>query len=397
MTSAEAPEHGGQIPTPRWWRRFRYIPLTLLVILSIVAAIIGWTAQYRLDRANNAIASVPRAGDQTASSDACRTPVELPAGSPWTDDRDKAESVWTAHAKDLAGPVVRGADGWAFYNDQIEQNFSQAIGRRLLTVSETAKWRDYFTSIADALEAKGIELSIEITPSSSSVYPENLPSWAEKLRGPTPLDQLLMDAPHLPLLDFRADLRAEAKKNAVYTPVNSHWTDWGGYVGWKTYAACHDARYPQNPKIVVPDVAAVRSKGVYNEYASYGIADATPEWTAPVFAAELPDVTVTDKDQSTKTVSGSTPVDLTSLPASTENAKSASPQKALILRDSMGGALSTFWDQQYAQTWQLQHRYDDWSSPPNYANLVAQYQPDVVIIQLAERHLVNAPPTTSGF
>ena len=63
----------------------------------------------------------------------------------------------------------------------------------------------------------------------------------------------------------------------------------------------------------------------------------------------------------------------------------------------MGNALSGLWAQQYSRTWQIQHRYDDWSDPPDFAALVEQYDPDVVIVQLAERHLVNAPKVGSGF
>lgn len=400
MTAVDNPVHGAVIPAPKWWVRFRNIPLAILTVLSIIAAIVGWTTQHRLDQVNNAVAPLPSTSaisSPTGALAACRKPIELPTHSPWTEDRDVAEAVWASHADELAGPVVKGKDGWAFYNDQIEQNFSQTVGRRLLTVSELAKWRDYFTTIDKALTAKGVELSIEITPTASSIYPEKLPTWAQDLRGPTPLDQLLLASPDLPFVDFRADLRSAAEKNAVYTPVNSHWTDWGGYIGWKTYAACHDALYPKAPAIVVPEIDGIVKKGVFNEYAPYGIPEATPEWTAPKFVEKLPDVTITDKDHETKTVAGTMPIDLTLLPVTTVNDKSASAQTALILRDSMGGALSTFWDQQYAKTQQIQHRYDDWSSPPNFATLLAHYEPDVVIIQLAERHLVNAPPVTSGF
>jgi len=397
MTPVAPAVHGAQIPSPKWWRRFRNIPLVIVAVLSVLAAVVGWTAQYQLDRENNALAPVPEAGSAGDDSNVCRPAVELPEQSPWVTDPTASATSWGEHQAELSGPVVEGENGWAFYNDQIEQNFSQAVGRRLLSVAEVTKWHDYFSAIADGLEKQGIELSIQITPSASSVYPGKLPAWAQDLRGPSGLDQLLLAAPELPIVDFRADLRRAAEDDAVYTPVNSHWTDWGGYIGWQTYASCHDELYPQNPPIVVPPVSGVENKGVFNEYASYGIADAEPEWTAPTFAEKLPDVSITDKDQNTQIMPGGKPVDLTLLPATTKNDHSASPQNALILRDSMGGALSTFWNQQYAQTWQIQHRYDDWSTPPNYSVLVSQYKPDVVIIQLAERHLVNAPPVTSGF
>ena len=399
--SAGGDIHGAQIPSPKWWRPIRDLPLIILAILSVGAAVIGWVTQYRLDVDASqpaAVSASPGTGSMPASVvAACRAPVETPAAEPWIDGDGSAERVWSANGDALAAPVVVGQDGWAFYNDQIEQNFSQAIGRRYLTVQEAQAWHDYFAGIADALTAQGIEFTIQITPSAASVYPQQLPDWTSEIRGSTPLDQLLASSPDLPIVDFRAGLREAAGADAVYTPVNSHWTDWGGYIGWQTYAACQAAMYPDDGGVAVPAVSGVKSSGIYNEYASYGIPDATPEWTSPIFAEALAQVEVTDSTGATTLTDGAAPLDLSKLPGSTRTADARSEKTALILRDSMGNALSPYWAQEYAQTWQIQHRYDDWSSPPNFKALVDQYHPDVVIVQMAERHLMNAPTATSGY
>ena len=391
--------HGAGEPTPKWWRPFRDVPLIILAIASMIAAIVGWTTSARLNAAAARPAPVSPTATPSAVAADCRAPLGGTDTEPWTDDPVGSEKTWAANADELAGPVVKGQHGWAFYNDQIEQNFSQAIGRRLLTVGEVTAWHDYFAPVAKALAEKGIELTIQVTPSASSVYPDQLPVWAQPLRGSTPLDQFLTATTDLPVIDFRADLRAASTEHAVYTPVNSHWTDWGGYIGWESFARCHDALYPKSTRITVPDVSGVASGGVFNEYASYGIPDATPEWTKPTYAEELAPVTLTKSDSQTTVIAGGTTIDLPDLPATTHNDKAWSDQSALILRDSMGNALSALWSQQYAETWQIQHRYDDWSNPPNFAALVEQYHPDVVIVQLAERHLVNAPAATitSGY
>lgn len=393
--------HGAGVPTPKWWRPFRDLPLIVLAIASLIAALIGWVTAARLDAegAQPAPVSPTAAPSDSLVAQACRADVEAPDAEPWIDDPAGSAQTWDAHAEALAGPVVDGQNGWAFYNDQIEENFSQAVGRRLLTTAEMSSWREYFAPIAEALAAQGIEFTIQITPSASSVYPDELPSWAQPLRGSTPLDQFLAATVDLPVIDFRSDLRAASAEDAVFTPVNSHWTNWGGYVGWETYARCHDALYPDSEPITVPAVSGVSSDGIFNEYASYGVADVGPEWTSPIYATSLSPVTLTDSESASTVIDGGTTIDLPDLPASTENEQAWSDQTALILRDSMGNALSALWAQQYAQTWQIQHRYDDWSSPPNFAALVEQYHPDVVIVQLAERHLVNAPAATitSGY
>ncbi len=393
--------HGAGVPSPRWWRRYRDIPLVILASLSLMAAIVGWVTQYRIDSEGSVPASVVSTPEATADESAavCRAPVDQPETQPWINGDPAAREIWEANASELEGPYVEGRDGWVVHNDQIEQNFSQAIGRRFLTVAEVSSWHDYFKQLSDALGERGIELSIQVTPSVTSVYPQQLPEWTDGIVGSTPLDQFIAASPDLPIVDFRRDLQEASKADAVYTPVNSHWTDWGGYIGWQTYARCHNALYPNDEPLWVPAVDGVESTRVYNEFSAYGVPDAQPAWTVPIFAETFADVEVTANDGQVETVEGVTTVDLPKLPASTTTQDAKTDRNALILRDSMGSALSPYWAQLFPRTWQIQHRYDNWSNPPNYRALVDQYQPDVVIVQLAERHLTNVPPAgvTSGF
>lgn len=393
--------HGAGLPSPRWWRRFRDIPLVILVVLSLIAAVVGWVTQYRLDAAGAAPAAVaaPAGSEPDAAADACRPAIDSPDSEPWIEPDGTAAATWREHSAELAEPVVLGRDGWAFYNDQIEENFSQAVGRRYLTIAEVTAWHDYFSALDAALAEQGIELSIQVSPSATSVYPEQLPEWTDGIVGSTPLDQFLAASPDLPIVDFRHDLRVAAESENVFTPVNSHWTDWGGYIAWQTYASCHDATYPASDPVWVPTADGAESTGIYNEYAPYGVPDAEPAWTAPVFTEDFAEVSVTAADGTTAMVDGHDPVDLGKLPASTTTDDARTAQSALIMRDSMGNALTPYWGQEFAKTWQIQHRYDDWSNPPNYRALVDQYNPDVVIVQLAERHLANPPKAgvTTGY
>lgn len=384
--------HGANLPSPRWWRPFRDIPLIILLCASIVAAVVGWVVQARLDADAAAIAPVAASGASGLNASVCRPTLSPLESEPWLDNPDAAEARWDAASEELPGPVVAGRNGWAFYNDQIEENFSQAVGRRLLTVSEVDAWVDYFSRIAEGLAERDIDLTIQITPSASSVYPQMLPEWTDDIRGSTPLDQLLAAAPGLPIIDFRADLRDASKDMTVFTPVNSHWTDLGGYIGWQTFAECNRQLYPSASPIYVPALAGTADGGIFNEYAPYGVPDIGPEWSSPVYAEQLPQYELTSSTGEQETREGGEPIDLSLLPAETSSDESYSSDTALILRDSMGNALSGLWAVQFAHTWQIQSRYDNWSQPPAILSLADQHQVNVVIIQLAERHLVNAPP-----
>ena len=179
--------HGAGLPARRWWRRYRDIPLVVLSILSVIAAVVGWVTQYRLDSAAAQPAAVaPTSGAaQDEVSAICRPAIPQPDAQPWIGSDQAAAATWQDNAEALANPVVLGRDGWAFYNDQIEENFSQAVGRRYLTVAEVTAWHGYFSTLESALADQGIELSIQISPSASSVYPEQLPEWTDGIVGST--------------------------------------------------------------------------------------------------------------------------------------------------------------------------------------------------------------------
>ena len=85
--------HGAQIPTPRWWRRYRDIPLIILAILSLAAALVGWVTQYRIDAAGGAPAvptPTPSAID-AATAAACRPEIPAPEVQPWIDGDGSAD------------------------------------------------------------------------------------------------------------------------------------------------------------------------------------------------------------------------------------------------------------------------------------------------------------------
>ncbi len=104
------------------------------------------------------------------------------------------------------GPSSWGVTDGRSITTRSRKNFSQALGRRYLTVAEVTAWHDYFSTLDSALSDQGIELSIQISPSASSVYPEQLPEWTDGIVGSTPMDQFLTASPDLPIVDFPSRL-----------------------------------------------------------------------------------------------------------------------------------------------------------------------------------------------
>ncbi len=280
----------------------------------------------------------------------------------------------------------------------IEQSASQAVGRATLSRGQLSNWVSYYGSIRDGLAAEGIEFYIVITPSTSSVYPEELPAWMATLRGSTVLDQFMSVAGELPVIDLRAKLReAKTPELHLFSWSNSHWTDSGGYIGWRQIAECVNLMYPRDPPLRIPSVTGHQVVGDFNEWASFGQKSPGADWAVPNFSEPLAEVTWTDAKGEMKKVPGTTNLDGAWLPMTTTVAQSWTGKSALILRDSMGGFISPYWHQAYSPTWQVKHEYDSFESFPNYRALVQQHHPKVVVLQVAERHLINSPPARARY
>ncbi|MGO4536383.1 alginate O-acetyltransferase AlgX-related protein [Leifsonia sp. 2MCAF36] len=385
----------------RRWGRLYYVPLVVLFTLSAVAAGTGYAVKKHIETAPPALdkpaaVSGPAKTSTTALPEVCHPAVEKPKQQLWlTGKADQAEKVWDAHKGDLSKDYVTGKDGYVFWNDIQAMNFSQAVGRRALSVDEAADWHTYLASLRDELKAKGIPFYVVVTPAKWDVYPQELPDWAQSIRGSGPLDQLMHQYPDLPIIDLRAPLRDASKTTPTYSRVNSHWTDYGAYVGWKTVADCINTTDPTLGPLTVPASTGVTTTDENNEFAPYGISSPVPDWTTPTYDPQLKSVDLTKKDGTTTTVDGATATDLSLLPVSTKTTGAATSKSLLFLRDSMGNGLSVTVQQEFAQTWQLRHNFDaaEPGGLPDVAQLISQHKSDIVILQVAERHL-NFPPTT---
>lgn len=400
MSLTELPPGQEKEAGPRWWNRVTFAPLIGLMFLALAALVIGLVAQNRIvDEQMTPAPNQAPSGSPGQIDALCRPATDPADREPWQMGDAAAQAVWDEHADEIAQPYLIGPNGWIFWSDYVEQYAAQAIGKRFLSVSELSRWVDYYSSVRDGLASEGIEFYIIVTPSTSSVYPEELPEWMQQVRGSTILDQFMAGSSSLPVIDLRANLIA-AKPTSDYNLFswsNSHWTDYGGYVGWEQIAPCVNAMFPDQPPLQVPPLEGVEITGDFNEWASYGVESPGADWAVPVLGGDLQAVTVKNADDAESVVPGDFVLDASLLPAETSVPDPWTGKSALILRDSMGGALSPYWAQAYSPTWQIYHQYAGFESFPDYRALAAEHQPDVVILQLAERHLIQVPPVGAGY
>lgn len=376
------------------WRHLRYVPLVVLIVVGLIVTAIGLVVREQTPETPAAEPAAPI--EEAASStlpEGCPVPAAAPAGDPWSAENAAAsEAVWAEHADELGNVYVEGEDGWFFWNDLMNNNFSQSVGRRALSAEELEAWRNYFATLDTTLAADGVELYIVIAPAKWAVYPETLPDWAQALRGPGPLDQLVSVASELPLIDLRDTLVAASDTAQTFSRVNSHWTGYGAATAWNAIAGCIDAVQPDLGVAPLAITGTVIGQDE-NEYEAYGAAvPEQPDWTDPVFAEPLLPVELTANGAAPSVVEGERWTTFYDLPAETVTEGASSDSRLLYVGDSFGVVMSPYFQQSLAETFQVRHNLDgEVATRPDIVTLARTLKPDVVILEIAQRHL-NLPP-----
>lgn len=129
--------------------------------------------------------------------------------------------------------AVRGDEGWIFNT----LNGALALHRGLLPFSEgeADRWLDGLVQVQQATESSGAIFIAMIAPNKHTVYPEFLSAYPKQAAGETRLDEVLRrgEARGLPILDPREVLQtAKAQGAKVYYKTDSHWTEFGAYLGF---------------------------------------------------------------------------------------------------------------------------------------------------------------------
>ncbi|KQX71786.1 hypothetical protein [Aeromicrobium sp. Root472D3] len=375
--------------------RLRYVPLILLVLAVIVATVLGVVETRSADDEKTSARTSGTAPAGPSLPAVCAPAVDQQIDvEHWRDDQLEPAAE-TAFARGIARSApghVRGRDGWLFFTDAQAKDFSQAVGRERQGPSSIARWNDYLGDMRRAAQARGGRFYVMIAPAKWDVRHDRLPTWAQRLRGTTSLDRLMQVYPELPFVDVRAALRDASEP--TYSPLNSHWTDFGGYVAWQAATAC--LRADGVDGVDVPPITGVDVTDDRNEFAADGVSDPDePAWTQPRLAAAHPDTTITSiaTGATLQPLPGDV-VDMTQLPVRTSTSGAQSSETLLVLRDSTGSALSPLWSTSFARTVQYQHPVGEMGAPVDLAAIVDRERPDVTIFTMTERYLSFDPPTS---
>lgn len=404
------PGDTGIAQRPRMVSRFRLLPVGGLCLAVASLALVGVVhgGQVTGDLPASALEAVQtpeqaaRAAARSAKREANEKKACMPAfdtgvtSEPWVGARRKqSEKVFRTRMKKENRAYVNGRDGWKFFTDYQSENFSQALGRVTQTPKLQKAWASWIAKSQKIVEKAGGSYHVVVAPANWDVYPQKLPVWAQKLRGTTSLDKLMDAYPKLPWIDPRAALRKAGKKHATYEPLDSHWTPYGGYVAWQSISKCLRATNGDLAAVDAPAITGVGTTASSNEFAADGVKPGKPRRTFPIYAAAHPDTTTTHlPDGAPIPTSPDHVTDTVQAPLQTSTPGAQAPGATLLtLRDSTGNALSPLWSTSFGTTVQLGHGISQQGlTPPDLAELMATYRPDVVLFVITERFLAQPAP-----
>ena len=382
-----APSPEFEVPSPRAFRNVARLSVVVSFFVVLLAPMLAIGMSPKLKMALAEIAKNGTLSSETVEILRRSTPLWEKAISLYN------TSSYRLHTSSNSRMAVVGRDGWIFLGDFQDNSFSQSIRRRVLSDQELDYWTLSLEAQQRWLAKRGIALLFVVAPSQGSVYPEQLPDWSQRyLSAPTSFDRVLSSPRRLPIIDLRPALRAAKSQAQTYSPLNSHWTDYGAWVAWTLIGKELSEKFPGFQPFGVGETANIEHLADYaNEYRDMlGIVANNP-WDRYKFEKPFPDYQMIGEDGSVTTMSGYMQTGLLDLPRQTVNPSVSNHLTAMILRDSMGDALSPFLQSSFKRTIQLHHHRTQY--PKDQINLipaVEEYKPDIVIYVMAERYF-NVP------
>lgn len=151
--------------------------------------------------------------------------------------------------------LLIGRDRWAFYTR--EGNFENHMGLAPFTADQLSEWKDYLERRHDLLARKGSQFLFVIAPDKETIYPEQLPDAIRHALRPDRLGQLMAHlratGSKVSVLPLHDVLRAAKSEGLVYFPQDTHWNGRGFF-----YANQAIARFAQErwfPDLPIPTLA----------------------------------------------------------------------------------------------------------------------------------------------
>lgn len=146
--------------------------------------------------------------------------------------------AWTSNLRLLIGDrvfpkVIAGDDGWLVYTAEGDIDDYQKTS--LFTEDELTRFQNNLDALSANYADRGIELIVVISPNKNTIYPERLPRQLPVLGSESRLDQAmayLKGHGQEQIIDLRPALLAAKRERQMYYATDTHWNDYGAYLAY---------------------------------------------------------------------------------------------------------------------------------------------------------------------
>ncbi len=264
--------------------------------------------------------------------------------------------------------VVRGKDGWLFYNSSADDNPIEAYkGMGLFTWQELEQIRENLLVTRDTLAERGIEFVLFIAPNKERVYTEMMPEYYGRPAVSYRTQQLVE------YLEEHTDIRVvypldtlltakEGNAQKLYYRLDTHWNYIGAYIGTGELTKELGVSMPVLEELTITETAPT-------------ICDLADMIHLREQLNQDPDYVLSGYDRYHLTTDQH---DLTG--AYIYHCEGGDERKLFMLRDSFADAMDDFLAAQFHESYMV--HYSSYSD-----ELVESEQPDIFVYETVERRI----------
>jgi alginate O-acetyltransferase complex protein AlgJ len=271
--------------------------------------------------------------------------------------------------------VLVGRNGWLYYTGEHELDDYRGITR--FHEDQLQKWAEALLLKRNWLRQKGIRYLLVIAPNKSTIYPEFLPDGYGRVRQGSGLDDFLSYVRRhtdLDVVDLRQSLLADKEKHELYLRTDTHWNDYGAFLGYRELVRPLAAWYPSIIPLELGDFSISWKAHYAGDLAKMMGAREDRSDAGYFFTAKRPPQAIVSEK-------GEKPRD----PFTVEK-KVAGLPRAVIFRDSFFTGMIPFVAEHFSSS---RYIWSRWDSQIPMEDILASYHPQIVIEEEVERIIKN--------
>lgn len=272
--------------------------------------------------------------------------------------------------------VIGSSDGplektWLFYSYDKDGNPVEMVqGFSRFSEKQINDFRKNIEKTTEELDSKGVDYYVLVIPNKESVYREYLPNNVKinnpESRTDLAIEQLRREGVNN-IIYPKGELVAGKEKAQTYYRQDTHWNDWGAFIGFSEFMKVAEPGYS------VEDVE-IRLKNLESDN------DLAKAWGLfDYFQDDVPEIEYMNSSGRDKKIEEA-PINSISV---TNNSEAPINKTIMIIGDSFRGAMIQFFEKTYEKCI-FMHRGD------YQRKMIEEYRPDIVVSENVERYSEKA-------